>query len=109
MSRAIVRRIGARKQGAETRRERCRRLLRGFALGHEQRTPFLGTRCIRYQCQFNRRVSQRGLDSSMQGFRGEFVLLAGSAIRRCELGDARQLEGRKTIRRGCRVEVVYES
>jgi hypothetical protein len=111
MSRAIVRRIGAGKGGAEARRERFHGLKRRRDLSRligEQRTPSLRTQRICHQRKVNRVVGQRDLDDSAQGVRGELVLLAGPAIRRCESGDARQLERRKPIGRVYRVEVVYE-
>ena len=111
VSRAIVRGIGASKEGAEARRERFHGLKRRHDLGRligEQRTPSLGTRRIRHQRKVNQLVSQRNLDGSAQGVRGELVLLAEPAIRRCEFWDARQIERRKTIGRRYRVEVVYE-
>ena len=111
MSRTIICRIGAGKEGAEAGRERLHGLERWRDLGRligEQRTPSLGTWRICYQRKVNRPVSQRDLDGSAQSVRGELVLLAGPAIRRCELGDACQLERRKPIGHGCRVEVVYE-
>lgn len=47
------------------------------------------------------------VDGSVQGVRGQFELLAGPTVRRCELGDARQLKRRKTIGHEYRVEVDY--
>jgi len=101
VSRAVVGRTSAGKQGAEARRERSRGLI------GKQGTPSLGTWRIHHQRKVNRLVGQHSVDGSAQGVRGEFVLLARPAIRRCELGDAGQLERRKTIGCGYRVEVVY--
>lgn len=111
MSRATVGRIRACEEGTEARRERFSWLKRRRNFGRligEQRTPSLGTRRIRHQRKANRFVGQCSLNGSAQCGRSKRVLLAGLAIRRCELGDACQLKRCKTVGRRYGIEVIYE-